>query len=86
MTTTQPLNFVPKTPNDALALEIARHFNDESHLFFYRQVCSAYDRNLVYRSYREALEVPEWRIKKSRKAIFLFILHTYDRQNKASRN
>ncbi len=82
MTRTRPLHFEPKTPSDALALEIAEAFNDVGRLIFYRQLCSSYGRDLVYRAYREALTVPHGQIKKSRRAIFLYILHAYDKRNK----
>lgn len=77
MTTTQPIPFIPKSAADALALQIAQSFGDERRLPLYRKVCGAYDRSLVYRAYREALEIPAERVKKSRRAIFLYILHDY---------
>ena len=71
--------FVPKTPADALALEIAQTFGDEQRLSFYRQICAAHDRSLVYRAFRETMAIPADQVKKSRLAIFLFILRAYDR-------
>ena len=81
MTSTLPIPFIPKNAADALALEIARSFGDETHLSLYRQVCATHNRSLVYRAYREALDMPAERVRKSRRAIFFFIVHQYDRAN-----
>jgi hypothetical protein len=37
----------------------------------------------VYRAYREAMAIPAHQVKKSRRAIFFFILHAYDHQDAA---
>lgn len=73
----KPIPFVPKTPKDALALEIARAFGDEIRLPYYRELCNANPYPLVYRAYRDVMAVPAYRIKKSRRALFVFILHAY---------
>lgn len=78
MTTPHPVPFIPKTSADALALEIARAFGDELRLPLYRQVCAAHNRFVVYRAYRETMAVPAHQVKRSRRAIFFFILHAYD--------
>jgi hypothetical protein len=80
MTETKPIPFIPKTSSDALALEIAKAFGDEIRLPFYRQICYAHDHSLVYKAYREALNVPTYRIKKSRRAIFIHILRNHGQQ------
>jgi len=80
MTTSQPIPFIPKTAADALALEIAQAFSDEARLPFYRQVCAAHDRSVVYRAFRETLDMPVAHIKKSRKALFIYLLRSYDQK------
>lgn len=86
MTTSRPIPFIPKTAADALALEIARAFGDEVRLPFYRQVCAAHSNGLVYRAYREALAMPSYQIKKSRRALFIYLIRQYDHQAKYPRD
>lgn len=86
MTPNRPIPFIPKTAADALALEIARAFSDEVRLPFYRQVCTAHSNGLVYRAYREALAMPSHQIKKSRRALFIYLIRQYDHQAKYSRH
>lgn len=78
MTGDAPPPFAPRTAADALALEIAVSFGDLARLSLYRQVCARHDHSVVYRAFREAMLVPAEQVKKSRRAIFLFILHAYD--------
>lgn len=74
----KPIPFEPKTPSDALALEIASSFNDEIRLPLYRQICAAHDQSVVYRAYRHVLRMPESKIKKSRRALLIYLLRKYD--------
>jgi len=74
----RPIPFIPNTPADALALEIARSFNDEVRLPLYRQICSAHDHTVVFRAFREALRTPLSKIKKSRRALLIYLLRKYD--------
>lgn len=77
MTNARPVPFLPRNPADALAFDIARSFGDMAHLSLYRQVCGTHDRSVVYRAFREAMEVPAEQVRKSRRAIFFFILRSY---------
>ena len=76
----KPLRFIPRTAADALALEIASAFNDEARLPFYRQICCANPLAIVYRAFRATQSMPSWRIKKSRRALFIYLLHKYAHQ------
>lgn len=78
MNDNNPIPFVPKTASDALAFEIAKAFNDQVRLPLYQQICSAHDHSIVYRAYRFALRVPEYKIKKSRRALLIYLLRKYD--------
>jgi hypothetical protein len=86
MTPNRPIPFIPRTAVDALALEIARAFNDEVRLPFYRQVCAAHVHSLVYRAYRQALAMPEHQLKKSRRALFIYLIRQHDHQADNSGN
>lgn len=83
---TNPLNFIPRTRQDSLALEIAQEFSDLPRLPFYRQVCSAHDNQLVYRAFRVTRSTPLSQIKKSRKALFLYLIRKYEYESKAARD
>lgn len=85
MTKPQLTPFIPKTAADSLALEIAQAFNDEKHLSTYRKVCLRRNLSAVYKVYRETMSIPPHRIKKSRRAIFFFLLRAYDRNHTSRR-
>lgn len=78
MTDPQPIPFIPRSKEDALAQEIAQAFNDETRLSWYRRVCYAHDYSLVYRAYTTALRTPVWRIRRSRRALFIYLIHRYE--------
>jgi hypothetical protein len=80
MTKSPVSSFVPRTAADSLALEIAQAFNDERHLSTYRKVCQRRNYSFVYKAYRETMAIPPHRIKKSRRAIFFFLLRAYDKK------
>ena len=81
-----PLAFIPRTKADSLALDIAEEFNDQARLPLYREVCSAHDGQLVYRAFRAALATPLSQIKKSRKALFLYLIRKYEYESRTPRN
>ena len=85
MTMTVPVPFVPQNRRDALMLEIARAFNDEERLPDYQRVCAGVPFQLVFRAYREAMSVPSHQVRKSRRAIFFFIVHSLE-NDQDSRN
>ena len=74
----KPVPFTPRTPADALALEIAQSFHDEVRLPLYRQICSGHDYSIVYSAYRHVLRMPESKIKKSRRAYLIYLIKKYD--------
>ena len=78
MTKYKAMKFTPKTPADALALEIAKGFNDEKRLPLYRQICSGHSQSLVYRAFKETMNLPLHKIKKSRRALFIFLIKKYE--------
>lgn len=61
-----------------LAQEIAKSFGDTSQIDTYRRICEAHDRQVVYRAYREASDVPLSKIKKSRSALFIYLIRKYE--------
>ncbi len=78
MNNPNPIKFIPKTPADGLALEIAKNFKDEVHLPLYQQICSGHNQSLVYRAYRIVMRMPITKIKKSRRALLIYFVKKYD--------
>ena len=72
------INFIPRNPTDALALEIARAFGDEIRLPFYKQVCSTHNHSHIYRAFKDTLRTPLHKIKKSRRALFIYLIRKYE--------
>ncbi len=62
---------------DSLAEEIAESFGDLSNIERYRRICRTHDRQPIYRAYREAADMPLSKIKKSRTALFIYLLRKY---------
>lgn len=82
MRTPKPESFIPQTAADALAVEITRAFHDEARLSFYRQICARHDHSIVYRAFKETMTIPAEQVKRSRRALFLFFLHSYDQDRR----
>lgn len=72
-----PLGFQPKTKADYLALKIARAFNEESKLPLYRVLCENFNDQIVNKAFAEVMNVPNEKIKKSRAALFAYLLKKY---------
>lgn len=75
------LNFVPKTKQGALALEIAKEFREVEHLPLYLSFCNKYTEAVIRRAYGEAKETKEENIKKSRGALFIYLVQKYAKES-----
>lgn len=73
-------NWKPKTKRDHLAFMIAKAFNDPDQVNLYRNYCKKYPLTVIFKAFSEAKSFPEERIKKSRAAIFFYLLKTYAHQ------
>jgi ribosome maturation protein Sdo1 len=73
-------NWKPKTKRDHIALMIAKAFDDLHQIKLYTNYCKKYSLTTVYRAFSEAKSFPEERIKKSRKAIFFYLVKRYAHQ------
>lgn len=70
-----PLEETPaKTAGDNLAQEIAAKLDDEENLALYQKYCQKYPKDIILQSYRLALNTPLDRIKKSRGALFTYLV------------
>lgn len=76
-TTQQAVPFTPKTEGQKLALEIARAFQEETHLPKYLHLCARYDLDIVKRVFFEVQRIPQDKIKKSKAALFTYLVKKY---------
>lgn len=74
------LNFIPKTKQESLALEIAKEFREVEHLPLYLFFCNKYPEAVIRRAYGEAKETKEENIKKSRGALFIYLVQKYAKE------
>jgi hypothetical protein len=70
-------NFIPNTKREYLAVMIAESFNDLSQVKLYITYCKKYPLNIIHRAFSEAKNFPVEKIKKSRAAIFFYLIKTY---------
>jgi hypothetical protein len=70
-------NFTPNTKREHLAFMIAEAFSDLGQVKLYITYCKKYPLHIIYRAFSEAKHFPEERIRKSRAAIFFYLLKTY---------
>lgn len=69
--------FSPKSPCDMLALEVASALKDESHLLLYRTYCQRFDEAIIRRALETVNRMPDKKIKKSRPALFVYLVKQY---------
>ena len=67
-------DFVPKTKEEQLALEVAQTLSDENSFYHYVQLCQKYPENLIRQILEEVQAVPAHQIRKSRGALFTFLV------------
>lgn len=67
----------PATKREHLAYMIAEAFDDLGHTSLYLNYCKKYPLTVIYRAFAEAKSFPQERIKKSRAAIFFYLVKTY---------
>ena len=72
----------PQTKRELFAQTIAQAFNDEQHLRLYLQCCKKYPLTLVYRAYAEARSLPPEQIKKSRAALFFYLINRFSHERR----
>jgi hypothetical protein len=65
------------TKREHLGFMIADTFNDLAQVKIYINYCKKYPLRVIHRAFSEAKGFPEERIKKSRAAIFFYLVKTY---------
>lgn len=74
----------PQSKREHFAHTMAQTFNDSERVNLYLNCCKRYPLSLVYRAYAEAKSIPLDQVRKSRAAIFFYLIKKYShdrRQN-----
>jgi hypothetical protein len=78
----KPVEFKPSNDTDKLALEIATALGEPKKIPLYRMVCENRSEELVRRALTGALKTPQDKVRKSRSAIFFYLLNKYANDQK----
>jgi len=69
--------YKPKTKEEILAREIAHAFNDMEGIGLYLDYCRRYPESIIRRAYGEVKELPDSAIRRSRGALFNYLVQKY---------
>lgn len=75
------INSFSLTKEEILARDLAEGLNDKANLKFYLSVCRKYPESFLREIYGQVKEIPESKIKKSRGALFNYLIQKYDKKN-----
>jgi hypothetical protein len=67
------------TPPSEYALFLAQSFNDMDSLPAYEDMCRRFSRELLERFYAKVMSIPEDQIKKTRGALFTYLVNNHAR-------
>lgn len=73
--------FKPRNESDLLAVDIATLLHDQKNLALYRSYCKKYPSSLLRKVMDEVKQLPPEKIKKSRGALFNYLVQTYAKKN-----
>ena len=74
-------DFIPKTKQDRLAWTIAQGLGEEDYVAIFPSLVLHYPEQVIQRAYEEALAIPVEKVRKSRGAIFNYLVKKYARQH-----
>jgi len=75
-------NFKPTNQQESLGLEIAQNLCDINNLPLYLAYCQKYPTEIIFKAYGQAKEMPADKIKKSRGALFTYLVKFYAQNQK----
>jgi hypothetical protein len=78
----KPVPFVPHNEREELALEVARTLHEEHRLPVYLELCRTHSVEVIRRSLEEVKRVPESKIRKSKAALFTYLLKKHAQEQK----
>jgi len=71
----------PLAKEELLATDLAEGLDDKANIRFYFSVCRKYPEELLRKIYSQVKEIPPEKIKKSRGALFNYLLQNYEKHN-----
>ena len=66
--------FIPESREELLALDIAHGLEDKENLKSYLILCKTYPEPILRRVYEEVKDLPQTKIKKSKGALFTYLI------------
>lgn len=69
------------TKEELLARDLAAGLDDKANLGFYISVCRKYPEKLLRKIYGRVKQFPEKKIKKSKGALFNYLIQNHDKKN-----
>jgi hypothetical protein len=66
---------------ELLAIDLAEGLDDRINLGFYLSICRKYPEELLRKIYSQVKEIPLKKIRKSRGALFNYLLQNYDKKS-----
>ncbi len=72
------------TREELLARDLAAGLNDEANLGFYLSVCRKYPEEILWMIYGQVKQFPARKIKKSKGALFNYLIQKYAKDNNRS--
>lgn len=70
-------SFIPRNSQDWLALDICEALDDQDNLPLYLSYVRRYPPRIIQRAFNEARKLPENKIKKTRGALFTYLVKHY---------
>lgn len=75
--------FIPESFEELLAFEIAENFRDFNLLPMLTFYCKKYPLRVIWKAFQDAKKIPGQNIRKSRIALFIYLVHKYEKQSKS---
>src|SRR3989338_915475 len=72
------------TREELLGRDLAAGLDDEENLRFYLSVCRKYPEEFLRKTYSQVKQIPEKKIKKSRGALFNYLIQKHEKNNNRS--
>lgn len=79
-------NFFTLTKEELLARDLAEGLNDKASLGFYLSVCRKYPGSFLRKIYSQVKEIPANKIKKSKGALFNYLVQKYEKGGENNRD
>lgn len=69
-----------KSTKEDLAHKIAKSFKEEKEIKLYLYMTKHYKETAIHKAYEDTMKVPDDKIKKTRSALFFYLVKKYDKE------